>query len=205
MSSPSIPLSYNAILLNDQQVKGPSTLSTTTINAEGIAVTGRLNTTHDIWCAGQIRARNDVIVDGSLLVGAGSGQLYINGLANTRSFTARRDATMKGTTHCVGTTTFGASRLAGLAQNVVPPGVPTTPEIKGKTQFLNGHNGEFSTLQGYWDERRGTQLNNNLTVLLGVSSMYTGQMVLEGGIGQPFIGTHGTAAPLKGSYNLVSK
>lgn len=93
----------------------------------------------------------------------------------------------------------------GLAQNVRPPGIPgKTPEIAGVTQFVAGHEGNFSTLRGYWDMRRGTQLNSDMPLLLGLNKSLTGMLLLEGGALPASLPTvRADSIPMKGNYNLV--
>lgn len=160
-----------------------------------------------MWCQGTVRARANAVIDGDLFVGALDGILFVNDLTTTQSLETRQDATFQGPVHAVGTTTFGSSPNVGRASNVVPPGLPTTPEIAGVTQFLDGNLGVYSTLKGYYDERRKTQLNNDKPVLLGVANQTTGELLLEGGPEQPLFGilsNRGSALPLKGAYNQVS-
>jgi len=71
---------------------------------------------------------------------------------------------------------------------------------------MAGHLGNFTTLQGYWDARRGTQLNNNMPLLLGVIKNRTGMLLLEGGALPATLQTvKANAIPLKGNYNMVGR
>jgi hypothetical protein len=95
--------------------------------------------------------------------------------------------------------------MVGLPQHVRPPGIPgKTPEIAGVTQFMTGHNGSFSTLQGYWDRKRGAQLNNDLPLLLGINQSRSGMFLLEGGaLSDDQLAAKSGAIPIKGNYNQV--
>lgn len=198
----------DALIQETLRVLGPVAFVSTTVGPEGVAVTGQLNTTGDIWCQGILRARSSLVVDGELLVGAGSGNLVVNRLSTTRSLDVRQDATMDGTTHLVGTTTLGSSPLVGVAQHVIPPGTPSTPEIPGVTQFLTGHLGNFSTLKGDWvPNGRGPHLTNDLPVRLGVEGVRQGELLIEGGSLAPanVNVSNQPLSPLKGGYDASVK
>ena len=199
----------DALVQGTLRVLGPVFLgSSTTVGSQGVAVIGHLNTTGEIWCEGVLRARNSLVVDGDLLVGAGSGDLVVNRLSTTRSSKVRQDATVDGTTHLVGTTTLGSSPYVGVAQNVIPPGSPSTLEIPGVSQFLTGHFGNFSTLKGDWlANGRGSHLTNDLPLRLGIQGQLQGQLLIEAGaLAPPDAGPRTESlTPLKGGYDSSIK
>lgn len=195
----------DALVQDTLRVLGPVILNnSTTVGPQGVAIIGQLNTTGGIWCEGVLRARNSLVVDGDLLVGAGSGDLVVNRLSMTRSSKVRQDATVDGTAHLVGTITLGSSPHVGVAQNVIPPGNPFTLEIAGVSQFLTGHLGEFSTLKGDWlADGRGSHLTNDLPLRLRVKGQKQGQLLVEAGALAPIniSSTVGSLTPLKGGYD----
>lgn len=86
----------NARVVGDLQVGGEVRLSSGMwIGESGVLVTGQMNTSSEIWSQGTIRAQKDLVVDGDLLVGAGSGDLKVFHLASVRSLQARLDGKQK--------------------------------------------------------------------------------------------------------------
>jgi hypothetical protein len=82
----------DAYIVEDLVVRGPASLSSSTkVTPAGLTVTGQVNTSGEIWSQGTMRALKNLVVDGDVLVGAGSGTLQVYRLATVRSLQVRVD------------------------------------------------------------------------------------------------------------------